>query len=111
MRGKGKENFSVRVLTQEGKRLAERQGHHPSEQQFRTGFVKPQEVAHDAAFYQMYQAEAAGIEKGGGTIRRVALDYELQKSIYAPVGKIKLTGLDFVLAHPEHRYLATETKT
>jgi hypothetical protein len=26
MRGQGKENFSVRVLTKEGKRLAERQG-------------------------------------------------------------------------------------
>ena len=111
MRGKGKENFSVRVLTKERKRLAERQGDHPSEQQFYAGFVKPQEVAHEAALYRTYQAEAAEIEKGGGTIRRVVLDYELKKSIYAPLVKIKLMGLDFVLAHPEHRHLATETET
>jgi hypothetical protein len=92
MRGKGKENFSVRVLTKEGKRLAERQGDHPSEQQFYAGFVKPQEVAHDVALYRMHQAEAAEIEKRGGTIRRVVLDYELQKSIYVPLMKVKLMG-------------------
>jgi hypothetical protein len=83
MRGKGKENFSVLLLTKEGKRLAERQGDHPREQQFYAGFVKPQEVAHDAALYLMYQAEAAEIEKGGSTIRRVVLDYELKRSVYA----------------------------
>ena len=89
----------MRVLTKEGKRLAERQGDHPSEQQFYAGFVKPQEIAHDVALYRMYQAEAAEIEKGGGTIRRVVLDFELKKSIYAPLVKLKLMGLNFVLAH------------
>ena len=59
--------------------------------------MKPQEVAHEAALYRMYQAETAEIEKGGGTIRRIVLDYELKKSIYAPLVKLKLMGLDFVL--------------
>jgi hypothetical protein len=53
-------------------------------------------------------AEAAEIETGGGTIRRVVLDYEFKKSIYAPLVKVKLMGLDFVLALsgtslPRHR--------
>ncbi len=69
---------------QRGKTLSRTAGDHPSEQQFYASFVEPQEVAHEAALYRMYQAETAEIEKGGGTIRRVVLDYELKKSIYAP---------------------------
>jgi hypothetical protein len=46
--------------------------------------VKPQEVAHDAALYLMFQAEAAEIEKRGGTICRVVLDYELKKTSSRP---------------------------
>ncbi len=76
--GKGEGNFSVLVLTKEGKFLAERQGDHSSQQQFCAGFVKSQEVAHDATLYLMYQAQAAQIEKRGGTVRRVVLDYELK---------------------------------
>ena len=40
--------------------------------------MKSQEVAHDATLYLMYQAQAAQIEKRGGTVRRVVLDYELK---------------------------------
>jgi hypothetical protein len=42
------------------------------------GFVKPQERAHDAAIYRLYQAEASRITHAGGAIRRVILDAELK---------------------------------
>jgi hypothetical protein len=35
----------------------------------------------------MYQAEAAAIRTRDGTIRRVVLDYELKRKIYAPLAK------------------------
>jgi hypothetical protein len=59
----GRGEFLRAGAYKEGKFLAERQGDHSSQQQFYAGFVKPQEVAHDAALYPMYQAEAAEIEK------------------------------------------------
>jgi hypothetical protein len=44
----------------------------------------------------MYQAEAVEIEKQGGTIRRVVLDYELKKSVYAPLAKARgLPALEY----------------
>ena len=60
-----------------------------SGQKLYAGFVKPGEVAHDAAIYRMYQAEAARIEKAGGKIRRVILDYELKQKVYSPLAKAK----------------------
>jgi hypothetical protein len=72
--------------------------------------VKPQEVAHDVALCRMYQAEAAEIEKGDGTIRRDGLDFELKKSVYAPLVKVKLMGPGFRPRPSEYRYLATETE-
>ena len=89
MFGKGREKFSVLVLTKEGKRVVEQEEPNPSEQAFYAGFVKPQEVAHDAAIYRMYQVEAAQIQKQGGTIRRVVLDYELKKNVYSPLGRAR----------------------
>jgi hypothetical protein len=49
----GQGEFLRAAAYQRGKTLAERQGDHPSEQQFYAGFVKPREVAHDAALYLM----------------------------------------------------------
>src|SRR5260370_20576106 len=37
----------------------------------------------------MYQADTARIERAGGRIRRVILDYELKQKIYAPLAKAK----------------------
>jgi hypothetical protein len=89
MFGKGREKFSVLVLTKEGKRVVEQEEPNPSEQTFYAGFVKPHEVAHDAAIYRMYQVEAAMIEKQGGTVRRVVLDYELKRNVYSPLGRAR----------------------
>jgi hypothetical protein len=81
--------LDVLVLTRAGKDLLQRARPAGSTQAVYAGFVKPSEVAHDAAIYRMYQAEAVRIAKQGGTIRRLVLDYELKKKIYSPLAKAK----------------------
>jgi hypothetical protein len=56
---------------------------------FYAGFVKPAEMAHDAAIYRMYQAEAVRITKQGGEIRKITLDYKLKRKVYSPLAKIR----------------------
>jgi hypothetical protein len=51
------------------------------------GFVKPAEASHDASVYRMYEAEAAEIGSRGGAVRRVVLDFEFKKKIYAELNK------------------------
>ena len=55
--GKGRENFSFLVLTKASRCVLEKLRRQPSPQAFYAGFVKPQEVAHDAAMYRMYVAK------------------------------------------------------
>jgi hypothetical protein len=81
--------LEVVVLTRLGKELLERHGHHTKDQAIYARFVKPAEVRHDAAIYRMYHAAAARVLKQGGVIRRVVLDYELKKKVYAPLAKAK----------------------
>jgi hypothetical protein len=83
-RGRDKERLTVVTLTREGKRLLEQAGQRET---FYAGFAKPGEIAHDAAIYRMYQAEAARIGKEGGQIRRITLDYELKRRVYSPLAK------------------------
>ena len=59
----------------------------PNRQNFYAGFVKPAEVRHDIGIYRMYQVEAARIEREGGTVKRVALDFELKKQVFAQLNK------------------------
>jgi hypothetical protein len=89
MAGKGKEKFSVLVLTREGKLFVQQESRTDPGQRFYAGFVKPQEVTHDAAIYRMYQVEAAEIAKRGGSVKRVVLDYELKKNVYKPLAKAR----------------------
>jgi hypothetical protein len=89
MAGKGQEKLLVLLLTKEGKRLVQQECRTDGGQQFYAGFVRPWGVAHDAAIYRMYQAEAAQIEKRGGTIKRVVLDCELMKNVYRPLAKAR----------------------
>ena len=84
----------VVALTREGKSLLCRQAE--STQAIYAGIAKPREVAHDAAIYRMYQAEAERIERTGGTVRRIVLDYELKKQVYSPLAKAKdLPALEY----------------
>ena len=87
--GKNRTELAVLVLSKMGKEFLKHAKDIPSSQAIYAGFVKPSEVAHDAAIYRMYQAEARLIEKRGGAIRRVVLDYELKRKIYSPLAKAK----------------------
>jgi hypothetical protein len=84
-----REKLAVVVLTPRGKEILERHYSQGSSQQLYAGFVKPAEVAHDAAIYRMYQAETGRILANGGRIRRVVLDYELKQKVYSPLAKAK----------------------
>jgi hypothetical protein len=88
--------FEVVVLTKQGKRLVENalsgqeQRVDPAQKQiFYSGLVKPAEIRHDAAIYRVFQAEKAKIERNGGRLRRIVLDYELKRSVYKPLAKAK----------------------
>lgn len=89
MARKGKEKLSVLVLTREGKHLVQQEYRAARGQRFYAGLVKPREVAHDAAIYRMYHVEAAEIEKRGGSVKRIVLDYELKKNVYKPLAKAR----------------------
>jgi len=41
--------------------------------------VKPREALHDSNLYPVYRAHAVRLERGGATIRRVVLDFELKR--------------------------------
>lgn len=84
--------LSVIALTRKGKALLQRHrnsGAPGDRETLYAGIVKPREVAHDSALYRMYRAEAAQIERAGGSIRRVVLDYELKKQVFSPLAKEK----------------------
>lgn len=81
--GKNRNTLIVVALTRQGARIARADDKLPANQAVYDGFVKPAEVPHDAAIYQMYQAEALHLEKRGAKIQRVVLDYELKKEAYS----------------------------
>jgi hypothetical protein len=80
--------FHVVSLTKDGKRFLEHQNRVPRSQALYAGFVKPKELAHDAELYRLYQKVASEIERGGGTVRRVVLDYELKEELYRALSKV-----------------------
>lgn len=84
----GRAKLTVLVLTKLGKRLLESDGKLHGQAVY-AGFVKPAEVAHDAAIYRMFHKEAGKIVSQGGTLRRVVLDYELKRNVYAPLAKAR----------------------
>jgi hypothetical protein len=96
--GRQLRNLRVVVLTKKGKDLLRRYdkeakpGIDGRPQALYAGLVKPREIAHDAAIYRMFQAEAARIEAAGGRVRRVVLDFELKKRVYSPLAKAQKQG-------------------
>lgn len=93
-RGKTVRSLTILALTKHGKNLVRRcdQEARASHQALYSGIVKPREVAHDAAIYRMYQAEAARIEADGGRVKRIVLDFELKKRAYSPLAKARARG-------------------
>ena len=81
-------HFRVLTLTKDGKRFLQHQNRVTKSQSLYAGFVKPKELAHDADLYRLYQKVASEIERSGGTVRRVVLDYELKTELYRALSKI-----------------------
>lgn len=69
------------ALTKRGARLARSSGAVPEGQAIYHGFVKPREAKHDADLYRLYHAHAEKIERAGGRLTRVILDYELKRDL------------------------------
>ena len=70
------------TLTRAGHRaIASRQREERPHQRLYHGFVKPRETQHDATLYRLYQQELERIQKIGGRVDRVVLDFELKQSI------------------------------
>lgn len=90
--GKNRDTLVVVALTRVGARVTRRDDNLPDRQAVYADFVKPAEVPHDAAIYQMYQAEARQIEARGGRIHRVVLDYELKKGVYSKLARERDSG-------------------
>jgi hypothetical protein len=76
-------NKSIRMytLTKAGRRLMRESGRLADDQGIYSGFVKPREAKHDAELYRVYQKEEDRIERRGGRVRRVLLDFELKKKV------------------------------
>ncbi len=82
-----KESQHVLTLTKQGQRFLRRQGLVPEDQTIYSGLVKPKETDHDASLYRLYQKAAEEIERNGGKVLRVQLDYELKEKLYRKLGK------------------------
>jgi hypothetical protein len=78
---RGGERAEVLVLTGKGRELLHAQRTESDAQRYYAGLVKPNEVEHDMAIYGAFRDEAASIEKYGGKVRRVVLDYEFKSVI------------------------------
>jgi hypothetical protein len=85
------DNISYVTLTKAAHKLVEsRQSRNSGAQQvFYDGFVKDREARHDAAIYRLYQQEAARIERDGGKVHRVVLDFELKRSVNRKLAKLQ----------------------
>lgn len=76
-----KERLQVLALTKTGKRFLAKQKLMPQGQSIYHGLVKSKEARHDATLYRLFHKAARQIERDGGKVRKVALDYELKKQI------------------------------
>lgn len=82
-----KESQQVLTVTKRGQRLIQQHQFVPDDQAIYSGFVKPKEAAHDAALYRLYQKAAEEIERKGGKVLRIQLDYELKEKLYRKLGR------------------------
>jgi hypothetical protein len=77
------------TLTSAGHRRAVRNlEREDSNQKLYHGFVKMRDARHDAALYRLYHQELGRIERMGGRVRRVILDFELRHSINRRLAKL-----------------------
>lgn len=82
-----KESRQVLTLTKQGSRFVRRHNFLPEEQMVYHGFVKPKEANHDADLYRLYHKIADDIERKGGRVLRISLDYGLKEHLYRKLGE------------------------
>lgn len=82
-----KESRQVLTLTRQGQRLIRKHSFAPNDQAIYSGLVKPKEADHDADLYRMYHKAADEIERKGGRVLQVQLDYELKEKLYQRLGR------------------------
>jgi hypothetical protein len=82
-----KDSRQVLTLTKRDQHLIRRQGFVSDEQAIYQGFVKPKEAHHDADLYRLYHKAADDIERKGGKVLRVTLDYQLKEKLYRKLGE------------------------
>ena len=82
-----KESQQVLTLSKEGKRLVRRHGVVNEDQAIYSGFVKDKEADHDAVLYRLYHKATDEIERKGGKVLRVQLDYELKEKLGRKLGQ------------------------
>ena len=87
----GHSSYSTKVLTltKDGRRFLERARLVSHRQATYHGLVKPKEARHDADLYRVYQKVAREIERSGGKVRRVLLDFELKKDLYQVLSRMR----------------------
>jgi len=71
----------ILTLTEQGQRILRNVGYVAGDQRLYHGFVKPREVDHDADLYKVYQKEVEEIQRQGGQITKVRLDFELKGAV------------------------------
>ena len=67
--------------------MIRRHGFVPEDQAIYSGLVKPKETDHDADLYRMYHKVVDEIERKGGRVLQVQLDYELKEKLYQRLGR------------------------
>jgi len=87
--GHSSNSMKVLTLTKDGHRLLERAQLVSSRQAIYHGFVKPKEARHDSDVYRLYQKVSREIERSGGKVRRVVLDFELKKDLYQALSRMR----------------------
>ena len=87
-----KESRQVLTLTKQGQHLIRRQSFLPEDQAIYSGLVKPKEADHDADLDRMYRKAAEEIERKGGKVLQVQLDYELKEKLYQRLGRAQARG-------------------
>ena len=75
------------ILSREGQRVLTDRQPLNEEQRFHCGLVKVREVEHDAAIYPAYREAAEAIERAGGSVDRVVLDYEFKSAINSEMNR------------------------
>jgi hypothetical protein len=82
-----KQSRQVLTLTKQGQSLIRRHGFVPEDQAIYSGLVKPKEADHDADLYRLYYKAIEEIERKGGKVLQVHLDYELKEKLYQRLGR------------------------